>query len=702
MGLLKLNSGQVLHSAGHGEVHTLEVLIKGRLKISGGSTSITVDAGGLIGIVEKPGSAYIYTYEALEDSTVCSYPFESVNDIPKIVRSNPKVAPILAAQTVAGAATLCSIYEQEFEQAIREYEQVLADFADYPSLCVKAGEVIEDFSELEEIICPERPDRVPGWVMDYCRSLKEQEETLRKSFYPASLDICVGMVMFSYTVYNNISDVVQLINEYRRILSRRTLRFTRTMKALRIKLKDIEKQSDEEGTSSIVDALATILSYAGASNEKTVLFEELVNKFKNTPGRYDSSDEARLIRKNLSTAFYDIYQHAFLKSLTDDSMPIEVKMFFMFGFVDEELAGPQNTALLLNMAKSYAPDPSGNVLTLYEWLKKVYLLLESPSRNEFDRDWPTYLRDLKNDGSIDDLQYDEMLNNPIRRLDFEIKNFFALGSRMTFGRSSSFVPVFDKVNVLRPLDTAYQTAPEINRSFNSIRKLDYSVFSRQYVYSNPEIGIAQLHLDADITPYMILMPCIGSRPCLWQETDGKSILSRGRMIMPILYSENTSDAMIKLFGEFRWEMCKTVQGVHWNDATDPSITSLYCDYLQFYKKNYALSSDNKEKIRSDLKKYSGNFRSMFIADYLSYIRYESQGIPRLNKVVREIFFTFCPFSEQIRDKLAGNPLYSEMISRYEAHIDTLSRPVRNAITKLNWQGIPVPEEFNRQLEFLGR
>ena len=68
-------------------------------------------------------------------------------------------------------------------------------------------------------------------------------------------------------------------------------------------------------------------------------------------------------------------------------------MFFMFGFVDEELAGEKNTRILCNMAKSYTPDPNGNVLTIYEWLKKVYFLEVAPSRNEFDQDWPTYLRE---------------------------------------------------------------------------------------------------------------------------------------------------------------------------------------------------------------------------------------------------------------------------------------------------------------------
>ena len=651
-------------------------------------------------MVEKPGKKYIYTYEALEESAVYSYPFESIDDIPKIVRSNPKIAPILAAQTVSGAAALCSIYEQEFEQALREYEQLMADYADYPKLCIKAGETPLSFPEFEEIICPERPHSLPEWVMDYCRSLKENEELLKKSYYPVSLDIAVGMVMTSFTIYNIISDVVQLINEYKKILREKTLSFTQTMEVLRIRLREIEKESVSEDNPVIVDAINTILAYSDASPEKTVRFRDLVEKFKSSANKYDSSDESRALRKDLSGAFYDIYLAAFMKSLTDDNIPIEVKMFFMFGFVDEELAGSRNTSILCNMVKAYTPDPSGTVLTLYEWLKKVYMLEEMPSRNEFDQDWPTYLKDQKNNGAINEVQHDAMLNNPLKRLDFEIRNLFFLGNRMTFGRVSSFVPVFDKVNVLRPLDTAYQTHSMVHGYLDRIRNIDYSVFCRQAVYSNTELGITQLFIDTDITPYMILMPNPGSRTCLWQEIDGKNRQTRARMLLSVFNNDNTEDSIIKLFGEFRWEMCKTVEGVHWNDVTAPSLTSLYCDYLQFYKKNPALSAENKEKLRTDLKKYSGSFRNVFIADYLAYIKYEASGSPRLTKAAREILFTYCPFTKEIRDKFADNPQYSKLIKQHDQLIEKEAKPVNNAILRLKRDEIPVPRELTLQAEYM--
>jgi hypothetical protein len=700
MGLVKLEKGQILHKAGTDIVSTIDVLVKGTIKISNPYSSITASVGSFIGIVEEPGKPYVYTCEALEESSVYSYPYESVDDIPKVVKSNPKIAPILAAQSTETAANCCAVYDSQFDDALREYEQIIADYADYPKLCIKVGEVARDFPEIKELIPPERSGKIPAWSVDFVTSLKENEATLKKALYPLSVDIAVGMVMSTFSIYKTISEEVVLLNEYRKTLKKKTAEFAATMKMIKARLSDQERAESGEGDGSatIVNALSTILAYSELKGEIVTRFEEQIAAFKANDNRYDSSDEARALRRSLSSTFYEIYTPCFLKSLTDDNVPIEVKMFFMFGFVDEELAGSRNTTVLYNMAKAYTPDPKGNVLTLYEWLKKVFMLEVEPSRNEFDQDWFTYLREQKTTGAINEIKMEALINNPGKRLEFEIHNLFTLGNRMTFGRISTFVPVFDLQNVIRPLDMAYVTASKVNEYYANIRSIDYSVFCRQAVYSNPEIGITQFYYDDDITPYMILMPNMGSRASLWQEIEGKNRRTKARMLISILNTENTDDIMLKLFGEYRWELCKTVQGVHWNDVTDPSLTSVYCDYLQFFKKNSSLSSEHKEKLRTDLKKFNNNYKNVFVADYLYYIKYESQGSPRLNKVAREMLFTYCPFSKEIREKLADNPQYTELFNRYNAHAANQLKPLTNILHRLKKEELEPPKELLSQIE----
>jgi hypothetical protein len=146
-------------------------------------------------------------------------------------------------------------------------------------------------------------------------------------------------------------------------------------------------------------------------------------------------------------------------------------------------------------------------------------------------------------------------------------------------------------------------------------------------------------------------------------------------------------------------MCKTEQGVHWNDVTDPSLTSMYCDYLQFYKKNHTLSTDMKEKLKAQLQKNNNNFKNVFVGDYMSYIKFEANASPRLNKVARDIVFTYCPFSKELREKMADNPQYGDLIKKHNAHTAGLMRPLSNIIRKLQNDGIEIPAEMKTQYEF---
>ena len=380
-------------------------------------------------------------------------------------------------------------------------------------------------------------------------------------------------------------------------------------------------------------------------------------------------------------------------------IPSEVMMFLMFGFVDEELTGLEYTRQLYVTMKTYKPDPEGRVITMYEWLKKIYSSEVEPSKNEFDEDYFTALRTLKQSGEIDEEQMELMKTDPVERLKFEVKNIFALGNRMSFGRPSLFVPVFDLQNIIKPLDKCYVDYSKVNACFEHIRSIDFSVFCRQGVYSNTDIGITQVFLNEDVTPFVILMPNMGSRASVWQEIEGKRRNTPGRFIISIFHTENLEDVITKLCGEFRWEMCKTEQGVHWNDVTDPSITSMYCDYLQFYKKNHSLSAEMKDKVKAQLQKYSNNYKYVFVNDYYHYIKYEANSSPRLNKVARDIMFNFCPFSRQYREKMHDNPQYIELIKRHNAHTAGLLRPLSNMIKMLRKDEIEIPDEMMKQWEF---
>lgn len=135
------------------------------------------------------------------------------------------------------------------------------------------------------------------------------------------------------------------------------------------------------------------------------------------------------------------------------------------------------------------------------------------------------------------------------------------------------------------------------------------------------------------------------------------------MMISIFHMEDMESTFIHMTGELRWELCKRVQGGRWNDLTDPSLTSEYYDYAQFYKKNHELSAEAKERVRTSLLRAKNSFKEMFVRDYMIWILYEGNGSPRLNKVARRILFTYCPFPKKICNTLAQNPLYTEILDR---------------------------------------
>ncbi|HMY68469.1 MAG TPA: Crp/Fnr family transcriptional regulator, partial [Leptospiraceae bacterium] len=174
-------------------------------------------------------------------------------------------------------------------------------------------------------------------------------------------------------------------------------------------------------------------------------------------------------------------------------------------------------------------------------------------------------------------------------------------------------------------------------------------------------------VQRSIIPDFILVPSIGSKIMMWQDLSvlrgAGSKESPGRIIFPIFILGDLKTMMLEAIAAFRWELCKNILGPEWNNVGVPSITSEYMDYIQFFKKNKDLSIEIKEKIAAEFKRFRTD-RDKFVNDYMLWIKYESEGIQRLNKVVRGIFYKHIPFQKDIRDKVSKLPAYADMHNRF--------------------------------------
>lgn len=442
-----------------------------------------------------------------------------------------------------------------------------------------------------------------------------------------------------------------------------------------------------------------ILKYAKCDEKLAADFKSCVMEYKKLTDKNSSEDHAVRVRRTLADLFYKVYKDAFKASTETKEIPVVITMFFSFGYVDEELAGEENAVYLYSLAMSMPTSPEKGIYSLYQWLVAIYEGKKEPSRNEMDMEYRDYLHEEKRMSRITAEQEKELLQDNLSKVVFEIENMFSVINRLTFGQLSIFCPVFSKHNVFKPLTTDMVTADKVTAEIENIRSKDFRAYYRETLFSLQERGINEM-IEIEILPDIILMPNIGGRSIMWQEIEGKKRTTPARMMLSIFHTEELTQSMIQLTGEFRWEMCKRAQGARWNDVSDPSLTSEYCDYAQFYRKNKDLSADAKEKIKTQLVRARNNYKTLFVSDYISWLRYESTGAPRLNKVARNILFTYCPFAKEVRARIGSNPLYQQSIDRYNVINSRKLHRITLLCRKLENSKDGVPEEIAEYKKYM--
>ena len=315
-------------------------------------------------------------------------------------------------------------------------------------------------------------------------------------------------------------------------------------------------------------------------------------------------------------------------------------------------------------------------------------------------DFTGYLQEQKRNGKITAEEVTKLLHDNTAKVMYELENVFPSVNKVSFGRISTFCPVFAEHHVIKSLDSALVSEEKIEDIITNIRKKDFGAYYRETLYSNPDQGVAREFINVEVLPDVILTPNVGTRGIMWQEIEGKRRTTPARMMMSVFQLEDLALIFIRLTAEFRWEMCKRIQGARWNDVSERSLTSEYFDYIQFYRKNNDLSTEAKDKIKTDLIRAKNSFKEMFVMDYTQWILFESNGAPRLNRVARAILFNYCPFAKEVREKLKANPMYKEIVERYEVHTGQKKHRLDNLCQKLRTLGKPIPKEIEREAEYL--
>lgn len=442
-----------------------------------------------------------------------------------------------------------------------------------------------------------------------------------------------------------------------------------------------------------VGSLEKILSYAEYSDEKREEFLSHLSSFVKIHDKYSKKDEDRKTFKNITEVFYELYESVFLKYVNDTEKNIILDLFLNFGFLDETLLTEEELNFLFNIDQSITDSFPCKIFRIKDWLTEVYFGREFASKNEFDEDYNDYVRMEKKLHGWTKEQEKSLLEDKVKRVQYEIRNMLKYNNRLINGNILTFVPFLHSGVFESTMEKMFLTPESINTVIESIRDIDYSLFYREFMYADREAKIDKELIQKEVFPIIILFPTAGQNGVMWQETTRRRSDSPGRFFMPSFFIGNLEDTILKILGRFRWELCKQMTGLSWNNIQVPSLTSKYFDYVQFYKKNSELSPDRKETLKIQISRCRSKINEVFISDYLIWIKNESSGAIRLNSVARRILATHCPFSKEIRANLEKQPLFEKAMLRYNLDKGKKIKELRNRFIALEKKKATITKEL---------
>lgn len=726
--------------------------------IAGGSVTagvsgheIILKKGDIVGIFDITSPVHTYSYTAAEDCALIPYTFNGTDSLITLLNNNPDLRKLFILSFCRNIVFLIREAQTSFADCNGIYQYILQLSAEYHSTCLSIGLPSKTLPFMEELQPMDEEDTPPFYIEDYYASIrkiiseltaavpshfvygflvKSQEDVgkmlslseklaqSQKNYAHALLnedflDIFDLYCDLFFRARSNganadsIDAAIRAMTEKfqnmpqidKMFLVKRVSRFQTKAASVREK-KELSKE-EETIHNELNGSLNYILDYAKVDVELSSEFQKYLEQFKQLPDKNATDRSVDTVRKHLTKYYYEIYREVLMTALKSAQIPTIIKMFLNFGYVDPNLCGYDNAVSLYEFADTFHGLRDQGIYTTLEWFQEIYCGNKQPSRNEFEQDYTAYVRTLKREKKIDNQQEADMLKDTEAKVQYELDNMFPQVNKVTFGRVLTFCPILIEENMLKPFDELVMTPQKILTIFDKINTIDYSAFYHEILFEDMKANLKET-VRVDVRPDVIFAPNAGVKGILWQECEGMHRTTPGRMVISALHMENAEKTFIRMTGEFRWEMCKRTMGARWNDFATHSLTSDYCSYAQFFSKNRDLSYDAKEKIKETLKRCKNSYKEMFVQDYITFIMYESTGSSRLNKVSRGIIFLYCPFRDDICQKLQGNGAFQDCLDKHRIHKGQTLHRLNQILLKYQNSGNPVPEEIASQKELVDR
>jgi hypothetical protein len=261
----------------------------------------------------------------------------------------------------------------------------------------------------------------------------------------------------------------------------------------------------------------------------------------------------------------------------------------------------------------YTPDQKKLFMEINELLKRLSLVDRDMARSysavdDIDKNMESLSK------SADTVETDIVVDQQSITTEFNVLRQMC---KLCVGRKGNHFPVLMQ-NYFMALVKQWGIRENVITGMAYVESVDPGLFIRRY-----------REQDNRIVPNVLLLPNYGDFGICWQPFEKHNrATSRGRLAVPI-FSKNLMIALVSALGDLRWQVAKERAQHRWMEE---GITGRYYQWF------------TEQKMKGDVKDY-------FIRDYILWITKESEGIQKLEKEVRGLFWRMMPFPEAIKQNL---------------------------------------------------
>ncbi len=275
--------------------------------------------------------------------------------------------------------------------------------------------------------------------------------------------------------------------------------------------------------------------------------------------------------------------------------------------------------------------------TYTEGQKKLFGEIQEKLRTlqKIDKELVAYVKDFEEAKAIGSSLEDKMAMQPesmeVNSGDIMIEyQTVRQMAKMTCGRQGNQFPVFTR--------EFYHCVPRLTGFRENVLNI------LKWIEENDPECFVRVHksMKNRIVPYVLCLPTYGDFGFCWEPFDRYNrVTSRGRIVIP-MYPRDLKIAILMAVADLRWQVAKEKASYYWMEE---GLTGQYYQWIE------------RQKLKGDLKSY-------FIADYVLWMTKEVDGIQRMDKELRAVFWRFVPFNQAKKDDLKmRSPVYAELYQR---------------------------------------